>query len=189
MRESNLKNMKEVDLERLGKIVQLAKKGVGGEKTNALKIVKKICQKYNLDFDKVMGSLEESGKEYEICYKTGFERDFLGQILCKYTSDRSQCFRYNDFKKVVYFKATVEEYINVLNAFEVLLKLYKKERKKVIAALYYGFLEKHDLFYKGKIKNRPKETAEDYEIARIGSDLARNFEDSDIHKRLMSSKK
>lgn len=40
--------------EYLGKVVRLAKEGIDGEKANAIRIVKKLCAKHDLNFDDVM---------------------------------------------------------------------------------------------------------------------------------------
>lgn len=184
-----------MDKERLGKIVRLAKNGEGGEKENALRLVKKICEENGLDFNAVMSDDEEE-KERVIPYRNETEKSLICQIIGRYGS-RSidhQVWTTN-VTKTVHFKATKEMFVETLNAVSVLLPLYKKELAKLQQAMFMGFLDKHDLYYKPRLdemeaymnrvnKQRSEATDADKKSARLGAKLAEDMETAHIRKQI-----
>lgn len=179
-----------IDKDRLGKIVALAKRGVGGERTNAIKLVKTLCRKHGLDFDEVMSN-EEKKQEFHIdC--TRVNHRLLLHVVLKYAFDSS----WNEDGHIwiggrdqrIYFTTTMEKYVEVSHAFVVLSRLYKKEQDRVKQAAYFGFLEKHDLYAtnSGEGKKASDITEEEIRVRRMGSSLAENMEDAKLHKTLHS---
>lgn len=186
--------MSEYNEELLGKIVALAKRGVGGEKATAIKMVKSLCKKHGLDFDEVMQG-GDAVKEYWIDHQKG-EQKVLAQVICRY-AHRSidDGIQQSIGHTRLYFKTTQEKYIETLNAWEVLQKLYHKERKLMARAFFNAFLSKHDLFYQPtpeehqkqlrRIKKQQEKKTEDEEKAeRMGAAMAWHLDDADIMKRL-----
>lgn len=175
--------------DRLGKIVALAKYGTDGEKENALRIVKRICQQHNLDFDSVMGNDMVISK-YEITWTHAYEKRVLGQIIGRFTLDtmpKKELWE-NHHYKTFHFETTKEKYIETVNAWDVLRKLYKKEREKAMEILFHGFLAKHRL-YAQPGKDMPERPLSREEIkARVaGHEFAKNLDDADLYRRLPGS--
>lgn len=178
--------------ERLGKIIQLAKHGIGGEKANAIKKVKELCRKYDLDFNEMMDD-EEKLLEYSLKYKLKEEQNVLAQVILRYA--HWDDIKVSTSRKLLYFYATKETYIETLNAWETLLKLWRKEKKKILLGFMHGFLDKHNLYYQyteeerkknKEIANVKKETEAERKARMLGSRIADSLEDADIMKRLTS---
>lgn len=180
----------ELNKDRLGKLVAMARRGEGNEQQVAIRKVKEICKRHHLDFDETMG---ESEKEYEytIKYASRQEMKVLGQVIARYARTKGGTNHINKYRKVVIFTTTRDRYIETLNAWDVLRRLYRKEEERVKLAAFYGFLEKHDLYYKPTDEEREQmkkqideETEEERKARRMGSDLSHHMEDAKIHKQL-----
>lgn len=181
----------ELNEERLGKIVELAKKGEGGEKTTAIALVQKFCKKYDLDFDIVMGKGGEKIQEFVIrCKKR--ECDLLVQVLFRYgipTAKQSIWTSVNNMR--VTFEGTQSSYLEALNAWYVLSRLYYKEEKKIKEATHIAFISKHNLFYqrkKGEKGPTSSDNKADKNILKMAIGLMDNLEDAQIHKTLVAGK-
>jgi hypothetical protein len=174
--------------ERLGKIVEIAKRGYGGEKENAIKIVKALCKKHGLNFDLLMQGGEKI-QEYAIPYKKKTYENLVSQIISVYgfIDENTEIFQ-NKIRKMFFINTTQEKYFETLNAVDVLTRLYEKEKAKIKDAVFYGFLEKHDLWnpYPKQRKKEKKMTAAEAKAREAGSSLARHMEDAEILKRLKS---
>lgn len=180
----------EYNAERMGKIVEIAKHGIGGEKTNALDIIRRLCKKHNLNFDDVM-SAGATEYEYTLYYKTKEEKSLLVQVIIKFAyggDGSSHSIFENNYRKVVIFKATQEQYFECLNAWEVLLRLYKKEKRKIANAVFYGFLSAHELYSNGKPGEEVKLSKAEEDARRTGAMLSHGMEEANINKRLGAGK-
>lgn len=186
----------EIDKDRLGKIVALAKNGIGGEKQNALRIVKQLCKKFNLDFDDVMENIQI--KEFRMKYRTLEEKEVANYCIYRYAMlSYEDGTWYNSYSKEVIFKTTYDKYIETLNAYSVLKNLYKKEKERATKAIILAFRQKHELYYmptesewkkikkenKGK-KKTPEQIAEDEALERMATHMAYGMENAEIHKQL-----
>ncbi len=178
------------DEEKLGKIIELAKRGEGGEKEIAIKLVKKMCKKLGLNYDDVM-SKRKHKEEFHIDIKRGDFKLTL-QIIVRYAYDgdsTQESISGSYDRSRVYFKTTQDKYLEVVNAYEVLSRMYKLEERKAKEALYYGFLEKHNL-YANHVKDKEDEDDEDEMKARLmGSLMSRGMDDAQIRKALTEGKK
>lgn len=198
--------MADLNRDRLGKIVALAKGGVGGEKENAIRMVQKICKEHNLNFDDVMNSLDV--EEFEIKYDTKDEERVLIGCIFKYgllhaddpVMTRERSFRWMKTKeKSLSFTTTKSKYVEVLNAFSVLKRKFKEERKIADEAFHDAFRKKHDLFYdptpeereriekrmkEEKDKKTDKEKADDAQKAMMAMGIVGALNNADIHKQL-----
>lgn len=172
----------EYNQERLGKIVKLAKGGVGGERANAIKLLKSICEKHNLDFNEVMQD-SPIVREYAIPYKKEMYAKLVAQIVYKYCEVHEV--GVGKYRKIIYVKTTQEKYIETLNAVDVLVRLYEKERKKLKDVIFFGFLDKHNLYSKpDPDAEYPESTKEEREARMAGSRMAGFMEDAQLLKRL-----
>lgn len=117
--------------ERLGKIVQLAKYGVDGERDSALRIVSKICKEKGLDFNDVM-ALEEQTHKYAFKYNNSAEEVILGQILRRYgITDAHPNIMFSKYRKVLYIECTAAKYVNIIYIYNIYIKdgvkIFKKD--------------------------------------------------------------
>lgn len=169
--------------ERLGKLVQLAKHGVGGEKATALKMVKSICAKRGLDFEEVLNGKKVT--EYALPYKTKDQETLLAQVICRYGGDSD--IKFNPYRKMLFFKCTAEQYFETVNAWNVLWPLYKKEKEKVARGFVHAFLEKHNLYRVVKKEDRANfdmPSEQEMKDRRMGSAITKFMDDAEIRKTL-----
>lgn len=184
----------ELDQEKLGKIVRMAKLGTGGKQANAIRIIKSICKKHNLIFDDVMNNIEV--RDFEIAFKTNDEKEVLICCIYRYGFLKyGDSFDISNYYKKVRIKTTNEKYIEVINAFSVLKSLYKKEKERSVRALFLAFRTKHDLYYqptdeewkkieKERRKRNKEKNDEDEKVVEMAHGMARAMEDAQILKQL-----
>jgi hypothetical protein len=169
--------------DRLGSLVAMATRGYGNEKDIAIRKVRALCKKHNLDFDEVMGEGEQL-KEYLFYWKQKKYEQIVSQIVSVYALTKDEPVFENRLRKVLFVKTTQTKYIETLNAIDVLTKLYDKEKRKAKQAFHYGFLEKHNLWNPFPREGKQKFTKAELEARRAGSALADIMEDANIRKRL-----
>lgn len=168
-------------------LVGKVKENNGGESANALKTLKKLCTKYELDIDEVL-----TGKKLERrLYKVSRANQLIvAQIMLRYANTR-EIYHTRDGK---YLATELDEatHLEVTHALDVLIPLFQKELRKVKEATLHAFVHKHDLFWKGERTERigeekkktQKEIEEERERDRIAASLVGNMEDATIYKRL-----
>lgn len=186
---------KTLNKERLGKLVSMAKGGYGPEKETAIAMVKRLCEKHDLVFSEVMEDQHIETFVIE-CRKDQF--DILLYCVARY--GLPSCDKYpwplNRRHTGICFDSTKEMYIETLNAFSVLSRLFKKEKEKTNAALLLAFRSKHKLYYTPKNdederlfnekvnKSKKKKTAKELETERLAANMVDSLERADIHKQL-----
>lgn len=135
--------------EKLGKLVAMARSGSEHEKRIAENMVRNICIKNGLVFDDVMNNGVEL--EFYIDCKNDEEHKILAQIIARYamTKRNQTCWCINNpkLKHRLFFKCTRELYVETLNAWYCLGTQYKREKERLLKALYNGFLMKHNLYF------------------------------------------
>ncbi len=174
--------------EKLDKIVQLAKRGEGGEKETARRMVKAICEREGLDFDDVMSDAPKT-QEFSLRYVDRREEELLEHVIAKFamlTRETRMFTRYGRSKEI-FFETTTEKYIDTVNAWHILRKQMRAEIAKIPLAMIY----KHDLFYQPtteeweKIKKeRPEATKEELEKAMKARAMAYGLDDVELQRRL-----
>ena len=136
--------MQDID-PKLLKVVALAKDGVGGEKTNAIKIVKRLCAELDLNYDDVMNATEF--RAYERPYERNNEHDIIVQILYKFaTTPEHPGVRGNKRYKEFYITTTPAKYIETMQALAIYIAAYRKDRRRIITDLPMAFIQKHEIF-------------------------------------------
>ena len=143
---------KDIDKEKLGKIVALAKHGIGGEKENAIRIVKRLCSQHDLNFDDVMNDTNIEKHILEI--KKG-DIQLAIQIIARYAkmSMGGDVMVSRDGRSIL-FETTKEKYIETVNAYSILSHKYREEKKILVASFESAFFSKHNLFYQPTDKER-----------------------------------
>lgn len=134
------------------KIVALAKAGVGGEKEVALRMVKQICQREGIDFEELMSDRNAPKQfEPEIKVRGRDEMRIIIQVVARYgTTKEHPSVRagYYSYSKEVWvrYTCTPAMHIDTLNAINVYLKAYRKEKKNFMDALKDAFVQHHNLY-------------------------------------------
>lgn len=132
---------------KLLKIIALAREGIGGEKENAIDIVKQICKSQDLDFDDVMQSTDEKEYMLDVGPKNKFECDIVAQVCWRFAiTDNHPGLKWNKREKVFFYTTTPGRHIETVNAANVYLKSFRKERNKFTEDLVAAFVSKHKLY-------------------------------------------
>lgn len=134
------------------KIVALAKAGVGGEKEVAIRMVKQICEREGIDFDELMSDRNAPKQfEPEIKVRGRDEMRIIIQVVARFaTTPEHPDVRagYYSYTKEVWvrYTCTPSLHIDTLNAINVYLKAYRKEKKNFMDALKDAFVQHHNLY-------------------------------------------
>lgn len=183
---------------KLLKIIALAKHGVGGEKEQAIRIVKRICLRDGLDFDEVMAGKDQP-KKYEPEFKilTKDEVQIAIQVAARFASTPEhpdvRGGRFRGYKLgYVEYTTTAARHIETINAIEIYLAAYRKEKKNIARALQQAFVINHGLysqFKEDREDDRPAPTKDQLEEqARAIALTGALSEDVDLVKRIGSVK-
>ena len=133
------------NIERLKKLKELAMRGVGGEKEQAVAILEKLMKKYGVSVDEIDETIE---KDFEFTYHGKHEYKLLIQIAYKvrneipdiypliYTKSRRKC---NTKCLILCTEAQKVE-------IEFLFDFYKALWKKEVDFLMQAYIQKHALF-------------------------------------------
>ena len=133
---------------KLAKIVQLAKLGVGGEKDNALRILKELCVTNSIDFAEVMGD-DITFREYIVGrYRNEQELRIVSQVCFKFGSIDDGRFgvRYNKYRKVVMVETTPAKYAEVAYAYPIYIREYRRLLKQTVEDLAGAFIGTNRLY-------------------------------------------
>ncbi len=136
--------------DKLLKIIALAKFGIAGEKTMAIRMVKKICERENLDFDEVMGYDELAALhdyELKIHWKGADEEQLLAQVCFHFALTHQHPYlKFNKWRHVFMYKTTAAKHLETVNAATIYLRAYRKEKKKMAEIILAAFVNKNRLF-------------------------------------------
>lgn len=167
------------------KLKALADKGVGGEKTNAEKMLVDLMNKHQLTLADIDG---EEVKEY--FFKVDEEFNDLFYQITKSVNRDIPVYRYT--KSIVRqhilkgnheIKCTVAEYIEIEQSFDIYCKLYKEELK----TFYEAFIHANSIYPKTK-EDEKKSLHElsDEEIEKWMQKvlMAQNIKKANIKKQL-----
>lgn len=184
-RSSKLLKMKSID-DKLLKIVALARQGIGGEKTAAIRLVKRICEKQGLDFDDVMRATDYREYDLHIATRNNLEVEIMAQVMFKFAlSDEHPGLQYNRRAKIFFYTCTPSMHIETSNAASVYLAAYRKEVKKYALQVQEAFVAKHQLYRptSGDEKPEPLTLEQMLKVARL-REIANDMADVKLRKNL-----
>ena len=173
--------------DRLGKLIEMAKRGASNEKEIAIKFIKKICSKHDLVFEEVMNKTEL--EEFELNYKKKKFEELVYHIYARYGSVDKESYKIGGFRynvKKAWYRTTLSKHIEMLNAFDILSKVYEKEEKLIKEAFELAFFNKHRLwFYTDESNEEPSiPTKEELKKAMIANGMESSLESVKVRKRL-----
>ena len=131
-------------IERMKKILALARRGVGGEKVTAEAMLAKLLAKYSM----TIADLESEAQPVErreFKYSTEFERRLLSQIVASVLGTRSIAAWRRRGKKVVQFELTALQYAEVDVRYNAYRAPLRKELDKAATRVYAAFVQANDL--------------------------------------------
>ena len=135
--------------EKLAKILALAERGVGGEKTNAKNILEKLLKKHRLTLDDIVNNSTQELTRKEYKYKTATERTLLIQIFVSITNDNHGPYWSRRGTRIIAFDLTVIDHVELKEMYKYYNKLLKEEMSCIVKA----FIWKHELHSNQKDKN------------------------------------
>lgn len=160
---------------RMRKLLALAEQGVGGERTNAQRMLTSMMEKYGITLDE----LEGEEKEYHYWnYDSKHERTMLFQVLFKVLNNAEFTYRKGDRKAG--FELTKAEYIEVDLQYTTL----RKELKRHIERAVNAFIQANELYSDTVTDEERKYSAAELEELRAMLRMAQTITPTAVNKQL-----
>lgn len=130
------------------KIIELARQGIGGERDAAVKMLRRICDQNDLDFDEVINAGPER-RQYilEVPWRNKQEQRLLGQICWRYAGIEKDELKYYIHQRKYFYTTTAEHHADTINAASILLVAFRKQYKALIDDFSAAFIYKHSLYH------------------------------------------
>lgn len=179
--------------ERILKIIELARNGVGGEKANAQRILRNICRKQGLLYDDIINHVQEEFAEHIISVGrlTKLEVEVAAQVVFRFATTKEHpklaILQDRHTRRTVGFKVicTPSHAAEAQYAVDVYLRAYRSEMKRIARDSQIAFIMKHDLYprYEKPIDKRQLTDEELAEIERATM-ASMQMADVSIHKAI-----
>lgn len=131
-------------IERMKKILALARRGEGGEKTTAEAMLQRLLDKYGMTIADLDDS-EQPVERREFKYTTEIERRLLTQIVASVLQTRNVFAWKHRNKKIRSYELTALQYAEVDVCYTACRVALKKELAKATERLYMAFVQTNDL--------------------------------------------
>jgi len=130
-------------LELAKKLLELSKRGIGGEKENATNMLEKIMRDNNITWEDLE---QEIKKERAIKYFSNDEKKFLQQVISSVVGRTNMYEQYSNGKK----NYKVDVYLTDIEFIEVIQKhkFFWKEYQEQLELFYSAFIQKQKLYVK-----------------------------------------
>lgn len=178
-----MKNREEV----LKNLLELSKRGVGGEKVNAEALLNKLLTKYGMTLEDIETSDEIKNRDFY--FDDYYESRILNQLYYSMYPDRnSYTYNYKRTKKnrhTLILELTDAEFIEFTYAYDV----YKESWKKQLELFYIAFIQSNHMFPKEPPKDMNIDTIQDkysYEDQLRMSMMAEGIERAQVRMALES---
>lgn len=159
------------------KLNALAERGIGGEKTNAKQMMKKLMSKYGISQEEIF---ENTKRDRAIKHPNEYKQLMI-QVIAFVTKDRP--IYISKVKNYLIVECTDFEFIEIQETF----LFYKSKYKEELKIFNKAFIQKNKLYGEGlcdKKKNpTSKELEEDLKMRNIASGLSRHT----MHKQIKSN--
>ena len=157
--------------ELIKKIKALADRGIGGEKQNAQKLLKKLMAKYDIKEEDIS---EDCIKEFDVKVPKFFKSlELASQILYSIVGDKLHngegMFKWKGTSKV-FIRCTTAEFLE----FEAKFNFYFYHFKKEIERFYSAFIQANMLFPSFSESSDKELTEEDFKMLRLAGTLERH---------------
>lgn len=138
--------------ERSMRIVALARSGVGGEKENARRILRQICEKKHLDFDQVLAGTNDEIAERKLILGrlTKDEVSVIARVIMNFGLSEDHktlnVLYYGSKPAGFAFECSKATLIETEHAANIYLRAFRKERRQIMDSLSAAFVMKQHLY-------------------------------------------
>ena len=138
--------------ERSLRIVALARSGVGGEKENARRILRQICEKKHLDFDQVLAGTNDEITERRLILGrlTKDEVRIIARVIMNFGLSEDHktlnVLYYGSKPAGFAFECSKATLIETEHAANIYLRAFRKERRQIMDSLSAAFVMKQHLY-------------------------------------------
>lgn len=179
---------------KLKSLAEMAKRGIGNERDNAERLLRRACEKYGVDFESVLNDLLI--EEFEFDYgEVGISKELVMQTYAKYAMlETEETFYEYRYRKVLVLKTTKEKWNDFLVAIPEVARQYKKQRKELLKkhkkerdVFTQAFVRRHNLYPPFSIGGNKKMTRKQMEQFKMACALAGDIdEDLHVHRQITS---
>jgi predicted RNase H-like nuclease len=161
------------------KLNELAKRGEGGEKENAERMLRRLMKEHNLNEKDL-----EDEQVFNYCQRIKLDSYSLFFQISGTVNKTIKPRRQSNKHNTCYFKCTKVEYLELLARFEFYERLFKEETE----VLFLAFLSKHDLYVKVTKEEMNDLTDEEKERRKRAAFMAEGLKDASYLKQLGNEK-
>lgn len=127
---------------KLLKLYELSKRGIGGEKINAEFFLNKLLEKHDLTIDDIDSNLPKK-RFYK--YKTKADESIISQVAYKITGDKGCIYTVKGYKEIC-LDVTDYQHVQIIEEVDFHLDNFKNERKQFLEDFRAAYVQKHRLF-------------------------------------------
>lgn len=173
--------MTDLPQQKIDGLIALMKGGIyEGERNAAERALKRICEKYEINFDDLLYKADEEPEEYSLPYKNEEEGQVLAHCLRRYAKTKDIWKERWRRRRRLYFKCLPSKHIEACIAWDVLKVAYREERE----IFQRAFINKHNLFG-DDVKTAPEpKTKEEMERLMRMVEMMRGMRSVSIHRQL-----
>ena len=157
-----------IDINRLRKLRELVRRGIGGESRNAEEILTRLLEKEGMTLDQFLSEDTEEVSSYKFRFWDRWDKQLLFQIysMIKDTNKISYS-KYKRTKELI-FELTKSQYIE----FSYLYEIYRKALSKEFDRETSAFIIKNNIFSNSNKSDREPTPEEMKELDKIYSKLS-----------------
>lgn len=158
--------------ERSLRIVALARSGVGGEKENARRILRQICEKKHLDFDQVLAGTNDEITERKLILGrlTKDEVRIIARVIMNFGLSEDHktlnVLYYGSKPAGFAFECNKATFIETEHAANIYLLAFRKERRQIMDSLSAAFVMKQHLYMPEFLREEMTSDDDDRELTK-----------------------
>ncbi len=159
-------------MRKLSKILALAERGIGGEKTNAQSALKKMLEKHGLSLEDIINKDEEDLTVEKYRYNLKQEKELLFQLYAR-LKNTSEIKYFEGQGHHISFKLTPLEHVELKEMFRYFNRLFKEEMSIIVTA----FIHKHELYNQSptdKVCSSDKDLERDLRVQQMMKNMKRS---------------
>jgi hypothetical protein len=164
-------------IERMKKLMELASRGVGGEKANAREMLERAMRKYGVT-ESDLGSDERTHRAYKFNGK--FQRGLLIQIIAFTCGASIKIFGSKRSASEVIIEASANEHIEI----ELLFDAHKKSFDKQCLVFLRAYIHKNQLYPRDSEESDKEYTREEIDELRKMAKMMEGVERTHVRKQI-----
>ncbi len=163
-------------LELAKKLKALAERGIGGEKTNAERMLKDLMRKHGFTIEDIEG---EEIDFHELKGVSPEKRKMFYQVGYHVCGQKFKSMDVRRHRKTLFIKCTKAQAIEIEAKLNFFFKLYTEEME----VFYHAFIQRNNIFSEDSKSDRPK-TDEEKEFARRVVEMSGSIKKGNYSKLL-----